>query len=51
MLTIEVREWLDRVKRGQYSCETTMSEFIRISRYLTPAEIKMLKKKLEESIS
>jgi len=49
MITKEVREWLDRVKRKQYSFEDAMEEFMRFSPSLTREEMKMLKTKLEES--
>ena len=49
MLTKEIREWLEKVERGQYSYENAMSEFFKFSVYLTKEEIKTLKKKLESS--
>jgi len=49
MITKEVREWLDRVKRKQYSFEDAVEEFARFSTFLTREEMKMLKTKLEES--
>jgi len=49
MLTREVREWLDKVIRGQYSYEDSMYEFARFSSYLTREEIVMIKKRIEES--
>ena len=49
MLTKEVREWLDKVKRGSYSYDDAMSEFTRFSGYLTKEEIFMIKSKLKES--
>ena len=49
MLTKEVREWLDKVKRGQYSYEDTMSEFARFSRFLTVEEMKTIKHIIEEA--
>ena len=50
MLTKEVREWMQKVERGQYSYNDAMNEFIRFSKYLTLTEIKMIKKHLEENI-
>ena len=49
MLTREVREWLEKVQRGQYSYEDAMSEFVRFSSFLTREEMIMIKKRLEES--
>lgn len=49
MLTREVREWLDRVKRGQYSYEDAMCEFVRFTPFLTREEMKMIKTKLDEA--
>lgn len=49
MLTREVREWLEKVQRRQYSYEDAMYEFMRFSSFLTREEMKMLKRKIEES--
>lgn len=49
MLTKDVREWLQKVERKQYSYEDAMYEFVRFSPYLTIQEMKQLKNKLEES--
>jgi len=49
MLTREVREWLQKVERRQYSYEDAMYEFARFSPYLTIQEMKQLKHKLEQS--
>lgn len=49
MLTREVREWLQKVERRQYSYEDAMYEFMRFSSFLTREEMKMLKSKIEES--
>ena len=49
MLTREVREWLQKVERRQYSYEDAMYEFLRFSPYLTKEELKQLKTKLETS--
>ena len=49
MLTREVREWLEKVKRGQYSYEDAMYEFMRFSSFLTREEMKMIKHRIEES--
>lgn len=48
MITKEVREWLQKTERGQYSYEDAMYEFMRFSRYLTKEEIRMIKSKIEE---
>ena len=49
MLTKEVREWLQKVERRQYSYEDAMYEFMRFSSFLTREEMKMLKNRLEDS--
>ena len=49
MLTREVREWLQKVERRQYSYDDAISEFIRFSAFLTREEMKMIKSKLENS--
>ena len=49
MITKEVREWLDKVKRKQYSYGDAMSEFARFSSFLTREEMKMIKSKIEEA--
>ena len=49
MLTREVREWLQKVERRQYSYEDAMYEFMRFSNFLTREEMKMIKNKLVES--
>lgn len=49
MLTREVREWLEKVKRRQYSYEDAMYEFMRFSSFLTREEMKMIKSKIEDS--
>ncbi len=49
MLTQEVREWLQKVERRQYSYEDAMYEFMRFSSYLTKEELKQLKLRLEAS--
>ncbi|MCM1002977.1 MAG: hypothetical protein NC408_01400 [Candidatus Gastranaerophilales bacterium] len=48
MLTREVREWLEKVQRRQYSYEDAMYEFMRFSSFLTREEMKMIKRKIEE---
>ena len=47
MLTREVREWLQKVERNQYSYEDAIYEFVRFSKYLTLEEIKMIKNRLD----
>lgn len=46
MLTHEVREWMQKVERGQYSYEDAMYEFMHFSSFLTREEMKMIKEKL-----
>ena len=48
MLTKEVREWMQKVERGQYSYEDAVSEFARFSRFLTRDEMIMIRNKLKE---
>lgn len=47
MLTREVREWILKVERGQYSYDDAMYEFIRFSKFLTREEIKTIKSRLD----
>lgn len=49
MLTKDVREWLEKVKRCQYSYEDAMHVFMGFLPYLTKEEIVQLKKTLENS--
>lgn len=49
MITKEVREWLQKVERKQYSYNDAMYEFTRFSPYLTREEMKLIKNKIEES--
>jgi hypothetical protein len=49
MITREVREWLQKVERRQYSYNDAMYEFMRFSSFLTREEMKMVKNKMEES--
>lgn len=49
MLTREVREWLEKVQRRQYSYDDAMYEFMRFSSFLTREEMKRIKSKIEES--
>lgn len=49
MLTREVREWIQKVGRGQYSYDDAMYEFLRFAPYLTREELLQLKRKLSES--
>ena len=48
MLTREVREWLQKVERGQYSHSDAIDEFLHFLPYLTKGEAMMLKSKLEQ---
>lgn len=47
MITREVREWIQKVERRQYSYDDAMYEFMRFSAFLTREEMKMIKSKLE----
>ena len=47
MLTREVREWLQKVERRQYSYDDAMYEFLRFAPILTKEELKQIKSKLE----
>ena len=47
MLTKEVREWIQKVERKQYSYNDAMQEFLYFFPYLTKEEIIQLKKRLE----
>lgn len=49
MLTREVREWLEKVERGQYFYNDAMSELIRFSSFLTREELKQIKSKLSDT--
>ena len=49
MLTREIREWLEKVERRQYSYDDAMYEFMRFASYLTREELKQLKIRLENS--
>ena len=48
MLTKEVREWMQKVERHQYSYEDAMYEFMRFSAFLTQEEMKMIRAKLDD---
>ena len=47
MITKEVREWIEKVERGEYSREDAMQEFLRFSRYLTREEMKLIHSRLK----
>lgn len=49
MITREVREWLGKVQRKQYSYDDAMYEFNRHAKYLTREELKLLKSRIEEA--
>jgi hypothetical protein len=49
MLTKEVREWLKKVERKQYSYDNAMYEFTRFLPYLTKEEMIQLKRRIEDS--
>ena len=48
MLTREVREWIQKVDRGQYSYEDAMYCFMQFAPYLTKEELIQLKNKLKD---
>lgn len=48
MLTKEIREWLQKVDRGQYSYEDAISEFARFSAFLTREEMIQIKNRLKD---
>ncbi len=48
MITKEVREWMIKVERGQYSYNDAMEEFVRFASYLTREEMKMIKSKIDQ---
>ena len=47
MLTREVREWIQKVDRGQYSHDDAMQSFLHFAPYLTKEELIFLKNKLK----
>ncbi len=49
MLTKEVREWIQKVERRQYSYDDAMYELVRFSSFLTREELKIIKEKLTQS--
>ena len=49
MLTREVREWMEKVERGQYSYDDAMYEFSQFASYLTRDELIFIKQKLEKT--
>jgi len=51
MITKEVREWLQKVERRQYSYEDALYEFMRFSSFLTREEMKMIKNKIGDTYS
>ena len=48
MITKEVREWMNKVERRQYSYDDAMDEFMRFAPYLTREELKMIKSKIDQ---
>lgn len=48
MITKEVREWMIKIERGQYSYNDAMEEFVRFASYLTREEMKMIKSKIDQ---
>ena len=49
MITKEVRIWLDKVKRREYSYQDAMYQFEKFSSFLTKEEIILIKNKIKES--
>lgn len=49
MLTQEVREWIRKVERRQYSYEDAMYEFMSFAPILTKEELKQIKARFEEN--
>ena len=49
MITREVREWLDKVKRREYSYDDALYEFQNFIPWLTKEEAILIKKRIEES--
>ena len=49
MITREVREWLQKVERRQYSYDDAMYQFHCFATYLTKEELRQIKTKLENS--
>ena len=48
MLTQDVREWLQKIERKQYSYNDAIYELMLFAKYLTKEELIQLKKKLED---
>lgn len=51
MITKEVRDWLIKVERMQYSFDDAISEFMYFSKYLTREEMRFIKAKIEQAYS
>lgn len=49
MITKEVRDWLQKVERRQYSYNDAINEFVHFSSYLTREEMRLIKTKIEEA--
>ena len=49
MITKDVREWLQKVERKQYSYEDAIYEFKYFMPFLTKEELIMLKNKISEN--
>lgn len=47
MLTKEVREWIKKVERGEYSPQDAIETLVGFSKYLTKEELKILKSKIQ----
>ena len=48
MITVEVREWMEKVKRGQYSYDDALYQFKKFMPFLTKEEMLLIKRKIEE---
>ena len=49
MLTKDVREWIKKLERRQYSYDDAMCEFMRFLPYLTKEEMIQIKRRIEDS--
>ena len=48
MITKDVRSWMEKVERRQYSYDDAMYEFMRFAPYLTREKMKIIKGKIEQ---
>ena len=49
MITAEVRKWLEKVERKQYSYSDALETFIEFSSFLSREEMRLIKRKIEEA--